>query len=64
MKTKLVLLVTVMIFVLAQAGNAKENDGIQKYFNNTACKVKATTDPVQKRKILNKIITNYVQSIG
>jgi hypothetical protein len=34
--------------------NAGGKDDIQKYFNDTACKVKATTDPAQKREILNK----------
>jgi hypothetical protein len=46
--------VVVMMFVLIQAGFAGGKDDIQKYFNNTACKVKATVDPVQKRQILDK----------
>jgi len=43
-----------MMFVMVQAGNAGGKEDIQKYFNNTACKVKATADPVQKRAILDK----------
>ncbi len=54
MKARTVLGFIVMMFVLVQAGNAGGKDDIQKYFNDTACKVKATTDPVQKREILNK----------
>ena len=38
--TLMVFVLIVMMFVLAPAGNADEKDGIQKYFNNTACKVK------------------------
>jgi hypothetical protein len=40
-----------MIFILVQAGNAGD---IQNYFSDTATKVKATTDPAQKRAILDK----------
>jgi len=43
-----------MMFVMAFAGIAQGQDNIQKYFSDTACKVKATTDPSQKREILNK----------
>jgi len=44
----------VMMFVMAFAGIAQGQDNIQKYFSDAACKVKATTDPSQKREILNK----------
>jgi hypothetical protein len=46
--------VVVMMFVLIQAGFAGGKDDIQKYFNDTASKVKATTDPAEKRAILDK----------
>ncbi len=45
--------VLVMMFILVQVGIAGGKDDIQKYFNDTACKVKATTDPAQKYEILN-----------
>jgi len=54
MKARTVFGVLVMMLVLVQAGIAGGNDDIQKYFNDTACKVKATTDPAQKREILDK----------
>ena len=38
----------VMMFVLVQTGNAGGKDNIQKYFNDTACKVKATDRPGSK----------------
>jgi hypothetical protein len=44
----------IMMFVLIQTVNAGGQDGIQTYFNDAACKVKATTDPAEKREILNK----------
>jgi len=53
MKVRIVFGVIFLMFFLVQAGNAGGNDDIQKYFNDTACKVKATDDPVQKREILN-----------
>ena len=48
----IVMMFVMMMFVLVQAGNAVGADDIQKYFNDTACKVKATDDPAQKREIL------------
>ncbi len=63
MKTKTVLGVIVMMFVLVQAVTAGGKDDIQKYFNDTACKVKATTDPVQKRDILNKSLETMSQAL-
>jgi len=52
-----------MMFVLVQAGIAGGKDDIQKYFNDTASKVKATTDPVQKREILNKSLQTMSQAL-
>ena len=54
MKTRTVIGTLVIMLVLVQAGIAGSKDDIQKYFNNTACKVKATTDPAEKREILDK----------
>jgi len=51
MFTRTVLGFIFMIFILVQAGNAGD---IQNYFSDTATKVKATTDPAQKRAILDK----------
>jgi len=47
------LRVVIMMCVLACAGIAMGQGSVQKYFNDTACKVKATSDPSQKREILN-----------
>ncbi len=43
-----------MTFVLVHPDNAGGKDDLQKYFNDTARKVKETTDPSQKREILNE----------
>ena len=43
----------VIMFVMVYAGIALGQDGLQKYFNGAALKVKATADPAQKREILN-----------
>ena len=53
-----------MMCVLVYAGIAVGQDNVQKYFNDAACKVKATTDPSQKREILNDKISKYVQGAG
>ena len=44
----------VMMCVLVSAVFAAGQDDLQKYFNDTACKVKATADPLEKRAILNE----------
>jgi hypothetical protein len=51
------------MFVMVQAGNAAGKDGIQKYFNDTACKVKATSDPVEKREILSKSLQTMSKAL-
>jgi len=63
MKTRTVLGVAVMMFALVQAGNAGSKDNIQKYFNDTSCKVKATADPVEKREILSTSLQNMSQAL-
>ncbi|MDW7679801.1 MAG: hypothetical protein SCK70_04510, partial [bacterium] len=63
MKAKTVLGVIIMMFVLVQAVTAGGKNDIQKYFNDTACKVKATDDPVQKRDILNKSLQTMSQAL-
>ena len=63
MKARIVLGVLVMMFVLVQAGNVGAKDDIQKYFNDTACKVKATTDPAQKREILNNSLQTMSKAL-
>ena len=55
--------VVVMMFVLIQAGFAGGKDEIQKYFNDTASKVKATTDPAEKRAILDKSLQTMSKAL-
>ncbi len=63
MLTRTVFGVVVMMFVLVQAGFAGGKDDIQKYFNDTASKVKATTDPAEKRAILNKSLETMSKAL-
>lgn len=44
----------IIMFVMVYAGVALGQDVLQNYLNETSLKVKATTDPSQKREILNK----------
>ena len=52
-----------MMFVLIQAVNAGGQDGIKTYFNDTASKVKATTDPAEKREILTKSLQTMTKAL-
>ncbi|MFZ1729898.1 MAG: hypothetical protein WBQ23_12965 [Bacteroidota bacterium] len=54
----------VMIFLLAQTGYAGGTGEIQNYFSNTAGKVKATSDPVQKRAILDNSLQTVTNALG
>ena len=54
MKARAVFGALAMMLIMVQAVNAGGKEEIQKYFNNTACKVKATTNPEKKREILDK----------
>jgi hypothetical protein len=54
----------VMMFALVYVGNAVGQDNLQKYFNDTACKVKATADPSQKRAILNDGLQNMSKALN
>ena len=63
MKARTVFGVLVMMLVLVQAGIAGGKDDIQKYFNDTACKVKATAVPAQKREILNKSLRTMSKAL-
>jgi hypothetical protein len=52
-----------MMLFMVNVGNAAGNDRIQKYFNDTACKVKATAEVSQKREILNKSLQTMSKAL-
>ena len=49
-----VFVLFVLMFLQINTGNAAGNDSVKKYFSDTASKVKAASEPAQKREILNK----------
>jgi hypothetical protein len=63
MLARTALRVIIMMCVLVYAGIAVGQDNVQKYFNDAACKVKATTDPSQKREILNNKFQNMSKAL-
>lgn len=52
MKTQIAIFTVLLIFVLAIPSNVYGQGQLQKYFSDTANKVKATENPVEKRQIL------------
>jgi hypothetical protein len=62
--SRLIVMAFVMMFALVHVGNALGQDNLQKYFNDTACKVKATADPSQKRAILNEGLQNMSKALN
>ena len=53
MSKRIAVRAVLMICVLFYAGMAFGQGKVQNYFNDAAIKVKATTDPAQKREILS-----------
>jgi len=64
MSVRTIIGVLVMMFTLVQVGNASGKNDIQKYFNDTACKVKETTNPVQKREILSNSLQTMSKALA
>jgi len=58
------LRVLIMMCVLVYAGIAFGQGNVQKYFNDAACKVRATADPSQKREILNNEFQNMAKALN
>lgn len=63
MKTRIVLGSILMLFVLSLTTNANGKDILQKYFNDTAIKVKETENASEKRKILNESFQNMFDAL-
>ena len=61
---RLTFMAFVVMFALVHVGNALGQDNLEKYFNDTACKVKATADPSQKRAILNDGLQNMSKALN
>ena len=59
----IVMIFVVTMLVMAYAGIVFGQDGLQKYFNDASLKVKATTEPSQKREILNNSFDNMSKAL-
>ena len=64
MKARRVFGFIVMMFVLALSANAEGKDGLQKYFNDAATKVKATNSASEKRAILNESFQTMAKALN
>ncbi len=64
MKTRKTFGFIVMMFVLALSANAEGKDGLQKYFNDAATKVKATNSASEKRAILNESFQTMMNALN
>jgi hypothetical protein len=64
MKARIAFGFIVMMFVLALPASAEGKDGLQKYFNDAATKVKATNDPSEKRAILNESFQTMAKALN
>ncbi|RJP82263.1 MAG: hypothetical protein C4524_01080 [Candidatus Zixiibacteriota bacterium] len=63
MLARTVVKLFVTIIVLVVAGNAMGQEKLQNYFNDTAEKVKATENPVQKRDLLDKSLQGMSRAV-
>jgi hypothetical protein len=55
---------SVLAIVIAFASIAQGQENIQKYFSDTAGKVKAADNPIQKREILNSSLENMIHALN
>jgi hypothetical protein len=60
---RIVLRLIVVIGTLGIANAAMGQDRVHEYLNNTALKVKATTNPVEKREILSQNLAEITRAI-
>jgi len=63
MKTRIFVGFIVMMFVFVTPLSANGKVDIQKYFNDTANKVKATENAAEKREILNESFQNLSKAL-
>jgi len=63
MKTRIFVGFIVMMFVFVAPLSANGKGDIQKYFNDTANKVKATENAAEKREILNDSFQNLSKAL-
>lgn len=57
-------LVSIMLLVCSVAmTQAQGKEGLQQYFNSAAVEAKATTDPSQKREILNASLSKMTKAL-
>ena len=63
MKKRTILGTMVMMVVLVQMAFAGGKEDLQKYFNDTASKVKATEAPAQKREILSNSLQTMSKAL-
>ncbi len=61
MLTRITLRLIVVIVALGCAGVAFSQDRVHEYFNDTARKVQATENPIQKREILSKSLVDMTK---
>jgi len=63
MKARTMLGTLVMMCVLVQVGFAAGSDDLKKYFSDAASKVKTTSEPSQKREILNNSLQTMAKTL-
>lgn len=64
MLKRMIIRFSVLAIVIAFAGVAQGQENLQKYFSDTASKVKATADPLQKREILNNSFEKMIKALN
>jgi hypothetical protein len=64
MLKRMIIQISALAIVIAFAGVAQGQENLQKYFSDTASKVKATSDPVQKREILNNSFEKMLKAMN
>jgi hypothetical protein len=64
MKIRIAFGTIAIMFILALPVYAGGKGELQKYFSSTAARVKATNNPVEKREILNRSLSDMSKALG
>ncbi len=63
MRTYSLLVLALSLFAMGQTSHAQGVDGIQTYLNDMSIRVKAASDPAEKRAILNRSFDVMAQAL-
>lgn len=63
MSTRMIANIALIMMVLAAPGLSGQTDGMKKYFNDAAIRVRSTENPAEKRAMLNRSLEDMSSAL-